>query len=154
MAEVYFRKNGTTYHLDYQIDGYPSQGRLGFKSSSDAETVPAMSTQGTAVYGGKAYTGVKVYYDTSSPTIAFRKNGTTYYCSKQLKYAGKTSGSIVSTSVSSTKLSTKFEYERHLVVVAFIPLISLFESIKHCDTIKERTVNIIIDIKVGIIPHF
>ena len=56
--------------------------------------------------------------------------------------------------VSSTKLSTKFEYERHLVVVAFIPLISLFESIKHCDTIKERAVNIIIDIKVGIIPHF
>lgn len=115
MAEVYFRKNGTTYHLDYQIDGYPSQGRLGFKSSSDAETVPAMSTQGTAVYGGKAYTGVKVYYDTSSPTIAFRKNGTTYYCSKQLKFAGKTSGSIVSTSVSSIKLSSHY-YEKDITV--------------------------------------
>ena len=115
MAEVYFRKNGTTYHLDYQIDGYPSQGRLGFKSSSDAETVPAMSTQGTAVYGGKAYTGIKVYYDTSSPTIAFRKNGTTYYCSKGMKYAGKTSGSIVSTSVSSYKLSSHY-YEKDITV--------------------------------------
>lgn len=116
MAEVYFRKNGTTYHLDYQIDGYPSQERLGFKASgTDAHSVPAMSTQGTAVYGGKAYTGTKVYYDTSSPTIAFRKNGTTYYCSKEMKFAGKTSGSIVSTSVSSIRLSSHW-YEKDITV--------------------------------------
>lgn len=116
MSEVYFRKNGTTYHLDYRIDDYPSQKRLGFKASvTDAHSVPAMSTQGTAVYGGKAYTGTKVYYDTSSPTIAFRENGTTYYCSKEMKFAGKTSGSIVSTSVSSIKLSSHY-YEKDITV--------------------------------------
>ena len=113
MAEVYFRINGTTYHLDWRTST-PSQERLGFKYSGGVVTVPAMSTQGTAVYGGK-YDDRKVYYDTSSPTIAFRKNGTTYYCSKQLKYAGRTSGSIVSTSVSSTKLSTHY-YEKDITV--------------------------------------
>lgn len=114
MAEVHFRKNGTTYHLDWRTST-PSQERLWFKySSSNVLSVPAMSTQGTAVYGGK-YDDRKVYYDTSSPTIAFRKNGTTYYCSKQLKYAGRTSGSIVSTSISSTKLSTHY-YEKDITV--------------------------------------
>ena len=114
MAEVYFRINGTTYHLDWRTES-PSQERLGFKSASVAPlTVPAMSTQGTAVYGGK-FNGEKVYYDTSSPTIAFRKNGTTYYCSKQLKYAGRTSGSIVSTSVSSITLSSHY-YEKDITV--------------------------------------
>ena len=113
MAEVHFRINGTTYHLDWRTST-PSQERLGFKYSGSVVTVPAMSTQGTAVYGGK-YNDRKVYYDTSSPTIAFRKNGTTYYCSKQLKYAGRTSGSIVSTSVSSTKLSTHY-YEKDITV--------------------------------------
>ena len=115
MAEVYFRKNGTTYHLRWVNESlFPSQERLKFKSAGGTESVPAMSTQGTAVYGGK-YDDRKVYYDTSSPTIAFRKNGTTYYCSKQLKYAGRTSGSIVSTSVSSTKLSTHY-YEKDITV--------------------------------------
>ena len=117
MAEVYFRKNGTTYHLDWQGSDAPSQKRLGFFSSrSDALSVPAMSTQGTAVYAGKDPTfKVKVYYDTSSPTIAFRKNGTTYYCSKGIKYAGKTSGTIVSTGVTSYRLSTHW-YEKDITV--------------------------------------
>ena len=113
MAEVHFRINGTTYHLDWRTST-PSQERLGFNYPGRVVTVPAMSTQGIAVYGGK-YDDRKVYYDTSSPTIAFRKNGTTYYCSKQLKYAGRTSGEIVSTSVSSTKLSTHY-YEKDITV--------------------------------------
>ena len=119
MAEVYFRKNGTTYHLYWVNDELPSQERLGFKSNSGTppHTVPAMSTQGTAVYsGGKdASSKVKIYYNTSSPTIAFRKNGTTYYCSKETKYAGKTYGSIVSTGVTSYKLSTHW-YEKDITV--------------------------------------
>ena len=116
MASVYFVKNGTTYHLDCQGSAVQSQERLWFKSSSrNAFSVPAMSTQDTAVYSGGKYNDRKVYYDTSSPTIAFRKNGTTYYCSKQLKYAGKTSGSIVSTSVSVIKLSTHV-YEKDITV--------------------------------------
>ena len=116
MASVYFVKNGTTYRLDCQGSAVQSQERLWFKSSSrNALSVPAMSTQGTAVYSGGKFNNKKVYYDTSSPTIAFRKNGTTYYCSKQLKYAGRTSGSIVSTSVSSTKLSTHY-YEKDITV--------------------------------------
>ena len=117
MAEVYFRKNGRTYHLDY-VGDFPSQERLGFKPKNRNRicTVPAMSTQGTAVYAGKEYAnGRKVYYDTSSPTIAFRKNGTTYYCSKEMKFAGPTSGSIVSTSVSSIRLSTHW-YEKDITV--------------------------------------
>lgn len=113
MAEVHFRINGTTYHLDWRTST-PYKERLGFKYPGSVVTVPAMSTQGIAVYGGK-YDDRKVYYDTSSPTIAFRKNGTTYYCSKQLKYAGRTSGSIVSTSISSTKLSTHY-YEKDITV--------------------------------------
>ena len=113
MAEVHFRINGTTYHLDWRTST-PSQERLGFEYPGSVVTVPAMSTQGIAVYGGK-YNGEKVYYDTSSPTIAFRKNGTTYCCSKQLKYAGRTSGSIVSTSVSVFHLSSNY-YERDITV--------------------------------------
>ena len=112
MAEVHFRKNGTTYHLDYRGD-VPCEAFFGF-SRSDPHKVPAMSTQGTSVYGGKL-SDTKVYYDTSSPTIAFRKNGTTYYCSKRLKLAGRTFGEIVSTSVSSTKLPTHY-YEKDIIV--------------------------------------
>lgn len=119
MSEVYFRKNGTTYHLDYRdLSQFLCEARFAFKpyNSSSYNYVPAMSTQNSAVYsGGKDLYGRKVYYDTSSPTIAFRKNGTTYYCSKQLKYAGKTSGSIVSTSTSSTKLSNHY-YEKSITV--------------------------------------
>lgn len=112
MAEVHFRINGTTYHLDYRGD-VPCEAFFGF-SRSDPHKVPAMSTQGTRVYGGKL-SDTKVYYDTSSPTIAFRKNGTTYYCSKRLKLAGRTFGEIVSTSISSTKLSTHY-YEKDITV--------------------------------------
>ena len=115
MSEVYFRKNGTTYHLDYN-NSNQSQARLGFKAGGYVLTVPAMSTQSTAVYSGdKRPDGAKVYYDTSSPTIAFRKNGTTYYCSKGIKFAGKTSGRIVSTSVSSIHLSSNY-YEKDITV--------------------------------------
>lgn len=113
MSEIYFRKNGTTYRLEWVNKSFPSQERLGFKDSNTM-TVPAMSTQGTAVYAGK-YNNSKVYYDTSSPTIAFRKNGTTYYCSKEIKFAVRTSGSIVSTSVSSIGLSNHY-YEKDITV--------------------------------------
>ena len=113
MAEVHFRINGTTYHLDWRTST-PYEERIWFKYSGGEVAVPAMSTQGILVYGGK-YNDIKVYYDTSSPTIAFRKNGTTYYCSKEIKYAGKTYGEIVSTSVSSTKLSTHY-YEKDITV--------------------------------------
>lgn len=118
MAEVYFRKNGTEYHLNWVNELlFPFQERLMFKSAGGTESVPAMSTQGTAVYSGGKHPSskVKIYYDTSSPTIAFRKNGTTYYCSKKTKYAGKTSGSIVSTGVSSYQLSSHW-YEKDITV--------------------------------------
>lgn len=117
MAEVYFRKNGTTYHLSHENNSNPSQERLGFKDHRfGAISVPAMSTQGLAVYsGGKGSHNTKMYYDTSSPTIAFRKNGTTYYCSKETKFAGETAGRIVSTSVSSIHLSSHY-YEKDITV--------------------------------------
>ena len=118
MAEVYFRINGTTYHLRWVNESlFPSQERLKFKSAGGTESVPAMSTQGTAVYSGGKHPSskVKIYYDTSSPTIAFRKNGTTYYCSKGAKYAVRTSGSIVSTSVSAFHLSSNY-YEKDITV--------------------------------------
>ena len=118
MAEVYFRINGTTYHLNWVNESlFPSQERLKFKGAGGTESVPAMSTQGTAVYSGGKHPSskVKIYYDTSSPTIAFRKNGTTYYCSKGAKYAVRTSGSIVSTSISSYHLSNNY-YEKDITV--------------------------------------
>lgn len=114
MAEIRFRKNNTEYHLDYRGIVAPCEQRLAFMYNGDTYYVPAMSTQGIAVLGGTV-NGSRWYYDTSSPTIAFRKNGTTYYCSKQLKYAGKTSGSIVSTSVSSIQLSSHW-YEKDITV--------------------------------------
>ena len=117
MSEIYFRKNGTTYHLSHENNSNPSQERLGFKDRRfGAISVPAMSTQGLAVYsGGKGSHNTKMYYDTSSPTIAFRKNGTTYYCSKETKFAGETAGRIVSTSVSSIRLSSHW-YEKDITV--------------------------------------
>ena len=118
MAEVYFRINSTEYHLRWVNESlFPSQERLKFKSDGNTESVPAMSTQGTAVYSGGKHPSskVKIYYDTSSPTIAFRKNGTTYYCSKGAKYAVRTSGSIVSTSVSAFHLSSNY-YEKDITV--------------------------------------
>lgn len=120
MSEVYFRKNGTTYHLNYRTSSiFLCEAIFAFdpyKSSGYYNDVPAMSTQNSAVYsGGKDPYGRKVYYNTSSPTIAFRKNGTTYYCSKGILFAGLTSGSIVSTSVSSIKLSSHY-YEKDITV--------------------------------------
>lgn len=96
----YFRKNSTTYKL-YSVSNseFASSGTvenftacsnflmcyLNTGSSSSAKSyVPALTTQGTKVYAGLDSGGSQVYYDTSSPTIAFRKNGTTYYCAKSM----------------------------------------------------------------------
>ena len=83
MAEIRFRKNNTEYHLDYRGINAPCEQQLAFRHSGNTYYVPAMSTQGTKVFGG-TFNGESWYYDTSSPTIAFRKNGRTYYCSKSL----------------------------------------------------------------------
>lgn len=83
MAEIRFRKNNTEYHLDFRGIDAPCEQRLAFMYNGDTYYVPAMSTQGTKVLGG-TFNGSFWYYDTSSPTIAFRKNGKTYYCSKSL----------------------------------------------------------------------
>lgn len=83
MAEIRFRKNNTEYHLDYRGIDAPCEQRLVFRHNGGTYYVPAMSTQGTKVFGGTV-NGSSWYYDTSSPTIAFRKNGKTYYCSKSL----------------------------------------------------------------------
>lgn len=114
MAEIRFRKNNTEYHLDYRGINAPCEQQLAFRYNGDTYYVPAMSTQGTKVLGG-TFNGSYWYYDTSSPTIAFRKNGTTYYCSKGLKLSGRTYGEIVSTSVSSYKLSSHY-YEKDITV--------------------------------------
>lgn len=83
MAEIRFRKNGTTYHLDFRDTNAPCEQQLAFRYNGSTRYVPAMSTQGTKVLGG-ILNGESWYYDTSSPTIAFRKNGKTYFCSKSL----------------------------------------------------------------------
>lgn len=83
MAEIRFRKSNTEYHLDFRGIDAPCEQRLAFRYSGNTYYVPAMSTQGTKVFGG-TFNGSSWYYDTSSPTIAFRKNGKTYYCSKSL----------------------------------------------------------------------
>ena len=83
MAEIRFRKNNTEYHLDYRAINAPCEQQLVFRRSGITCYVPAMSTQGTKVLGG-TLNDLNWYYDTSSPTIAFRKNGKTYYCSKSL----------------------------------------------------------------------
>ena len=83
MAEIRFRKNNTEYHLDFRGIDAPCEQQLAFRYNGTTYYVPAMSTQGTKVLGG-TFNGSSWYYDTSSPTIAFRKNGKTYYCSKSL----------------------------------------------------------------------
>lgn len=83
MAEIRFIKNNTEYHLDFRGIDAPCEQQLAFRYNGDTYYVPAMSTQGTKVLGG-TFNGSSWYYDTSSPTIAFRKNGKTYYCSKSL----------------------------------------------------------------------
>lgn len=88
MADIYFRKNGKTYRLDWRPSDYLCEARLGFRFTDSRErSVPAMSTQGTKVYGGQDSNGNQYYYDTTSPTIAFRKNGKTYYCNKSATIA-------------------------------------------------------------------
>lgn len=81
MAEIRLRKNGTTHHLEWCGSGVPCEERFAFRYNGSIYYVPAMSTQGTKVLGG-IYNSLRWYYDTSSPTIAFRKNGKTYYCNK------------------------------------------------------------------------
>ena len=83
MAEIRFRKNNTNYHLDFRGIDAPCEQQLAFRYNGNTYYVPAMSTQGTKVFGGTV-NSESWYYDTSSPTIAFRKNGKTYYCSKSL----------------------------------------------------------------------
>ena len=83
MAEIRFRKNNTEYHLDFRGINAPCEQQFAFVYGGNTYYVPAMSTQGTKVFGG-IVNGSSWYYDTSSPTIAFRKNGKTYYCSKAL----------------------------------------------------------------------
>ena len=83
MAEIRFRKNGAEYHLDFRGINAPCEQQLAFRYNGNTFYVPAMSTQGTKVFGG-TFNGESWYYDTSSPTIAFRKNSKTYYCSKSL----------------------------------------------------------------------
>ena len=83
MAEIRFRKNNTEYHLDFRGINAPCEQQLAFRYNGNTYYVPAMSTQGTKVFGGTVNVE-SWYYDTSSPTIAFRKNGKTYYCSKSL----------------------------------------------------------------------
>ena len=83
MAEIRFRKNNTEYHLDFRGIDAPCEQQLAFRYNGNTYYVPAMSTQGTKVFGGTV-NAESWYYDTSSPTIAFRKNGKTYYCSKSL----------------------------------------------------------------------
>lgn len=81
MAEIRLRKNNTTHHLEWCGSGAPCEERFAFRYNGSIYYIPAMSTQGTKVYGG-IYNSLRWYYDTSSPTIAFRKNGKTYYCNK------------------------------------------------------------------------
>lgn len=69
--------------MDYRGIDAPCEQQLAFRYNGNTCYVPAMSTQGTRVLGGTV-NGSSWYYDTSSPTIAFRKNGKTYYCSKSL----------------------------------------------------------------------
>ena len=69
--------------MDFRGIDAPCEQRLAFRYKGSTLYVPAMSTQGTKVLGG-TFNGSSWYYDTSSPTIAFRKNGRTYYCSKSL----------------------------------------------------------------------
>lgn len=82
MPEIRFRKNNTTYHLEWCGSGTPCEERFAYMYNGKLYYVPAMSTQGTKVYGGEDSNGRRYYYDTSSPTIAFRKNGKTYYLNK------------------------------------------------------------------------
>lgn len=65
---------------------FPSEERLYYykKFEGGECSIPAMSTQGSKVYAGLDSDGSQVYYDTSSPTIAFQKGGKTYYCAKSV----------------------------------------------------------------------
>lgn len=97
MGKVNFRYNATTYSLhnnwyeqyDYPtlVSDYATLRTNTYSGSGQAhsaqDVIPALPTKGSRVYFGEGGFG-RMYLDTSSPTIAFRKNGKTYYCAKDL----------------------------------------------------------------------
>lgn len=82
MSGFYFGAKGTKWIISWGFSDDLAQARLGFKLSGKIFTVPAVSTQSSRAYAGLDSKGSRVYYNTSSPTIAFRKGGKTYYCTK------------------------------------------------------------------------
>ena len=129
MSSIYFKANGVIHHLDCRNYPLPCEAIIFMGMFLN----PAMSTQGTKVYAGKNSNNTRIWYDTSSPTIAFRKNDKNYYCSKSIKTAGKTFGEIVSTSVSSIQLSNHY-YEKSITVnfkLSYSPSSSGIESPKY-----------------------
>lgn len=83
-----YRYNGTTYTLpsysdgtsEWQIAVSKAPAKLGMKDNDEIMYIPAVTSMSkTLLYISDTY----LYYCTpSSPTIAFRKNGATYYCGK------------------------------------------------------------------------
>ena len=82
MSGFYLGAKGTKWIISWGFSDDLAQARLGFKFDGDIYTVPAVSTQSSRAYAGLDSKGSRVYYNTSSPTIAFRKGGKTYYCTK------------------------------------------------------------------------
>lgn len=82
MSGFYFGAKGTEWIISWGFSDDLAQARLGFKLGGEIYTVPAVSTQSSRAYAGLDSKGSRVYYNTSSPTIAFRKGDKTYYCTK------------------------------------------------------------------------
>lgn len=82
MSGFYFGAKGTKWIISWGFSDDIAQARLGFKLGGEIYTVPAVSTQSSRAYAGLDSNGSRVYYNTSSPTIAFRKGDKTYYCTK------------------------------------------------------------------------
>lgn len=82
MSGFYFGAKGTKWIISWGFSDDLAQARLGFKLGGEIYTVPAVSTQSSRAYAGLDSNGSRVYYNTSSPTIAFRKGDKTYYCTK------------------------------------------------------------------------
>ena len=83
-----YRYNGTTYTLpsysdgtsEWQIAVSKAPAKLGMKDNDSIMYIPAVASMSkTLLYTSDTY---KYYCTPSSPTIAFRKNGATYYCGK------------------------------------------------------------------------
>ena len=89
MSGFYFGANGTKWVLSWGVSGDLAQARLKFMYGGKIYTVPAVSTQGSRVYAGLDSNDSRVYYNTSSPTIAFRKGDKTYYCTKSASIVPK-----------------------------------------------------------------